>query len=342
MLSHEEVEKYLLKIFSGKEMVLIEDGDKDLFVVFKYPSNDIKMRANIIYEDAYNRAVREGHLSLADWEKLITERNIFTEADERQVQKLQDQIDAQKIVLAKTTKVAARQDRIKGIIKDLKEKQYKILNKKTSKLVMAAENRAEEVRSAYYCWACTYKYDSDELYWSSYQAFNNETSVLLKDKILLSFMRFFTGIPTAEIRFIARHNLWRIRYVTSQKTSEQLFGVPTSEYNNDMISLAYWSNYYQSIYEMMPEHRPSDTIIDDDEALDAYMDEYYKERNREDAARKSKISTKGKLSAFDKEEVIVTKSNELYQEIDYDKPREAQRLKDKQVSSIKKKTKRRR
>jgi hypothetical protein len=82
---------------------------------------------------------------------------------------------------------------------------------------------------------------------------------------------------------------------------------------------------------MMSRDRPPDSVIDDDIALDAYMKEYYEERNREDASEWSKNKNKGaqgKLSAFDKEEVIVTQSNELYEDIDYDKPREAQKIKD--------------
>jgi len=91
---------------------------------------------------------------------------------------------------------------------------------------------------------------------------------------------------------------------------------------------------------MLPEDRPSDFIIEDDEALDAYMKDYYEERNRDEAARKSKRKTQGKLSAFDKEEVIVTQSHDLYEDIDYDKPKEARMIKEK--TDIRKKARRRR
>ena len=342
MLSHEEVEKYLLRIFSGKELVLIEKDGKDLFIVFKYPTNEIKMRASLVYKDAYNRAIKEGLLTIEDLDKLIKERSIYTEEDEKRAEKIESQLEAQRILLAKTTKVKANQDRIKNIIEKLETELTEIRYKRYSKLGMSAENKAEEIRSSFYCWACTYLYEPDELFWKTYEEFNNETSLIFKNEVLMEFMKFFSGINTTTMRYIARHNLWRIRYVTSQKTSEQLFGIPTSEYNNDMLSLVYWSNFYQNIYEMLPEHRPSDSIIEDDEALDAYMNSYYEERNREDASRRSSHTNKGKLSAFDKEEVIVTRSNELYEDIKYDKPREAQRLKDKSISNIKKKAKRRR
>ena len=107
-----------------------------------------------------------------------------------------------------------------------------------------------------------------------------------------------------------------------------------------MLNLAYWSNFYQNIYEMMAKDRPPDSIVEDDEALDAYMKAFYEERSREDAAErdKNRHSTRGKLSAFNKEEVIVTQSHELYEDIDYTKPREAQMIKDK--TSVRKKARR--
>jgi len=111
-----------------------------------------------------------------------------------------------------------------------------------------------------------------------------------------------------------------------------------------MLNLAYWSNFYQNIYEMMPKDRPPDAIVEDDEALDAYMKAYYEERNREEAAErdKNKLGNRGKLSAFNKEEVIVTKSHDLYEDIEYTKPREAQMIKDKTAikKTVRKKRKR--
>jgi hypothetical protein len=68
------------------------------------------------------------------------------------------------------------------------------------------------------------------------------------------------------------------------------------------------------------------------------MKNYYEERNREDASRRSKRTSGGKLSAFDKEEVIVTQSHEMYEDIEYSEPREARAIKEK--TDIKKKARR--
>ncbi|MHA1832947.1 MAG: hypothetical protein ACTSV7_03070 [Candidatus Baldrarchaeia archaeon] len=333
-LTYEEIERHLHSVFTGKKIVIIDD----IYLLFKHPSNDTKMEAALVYDKLYKKAVDAGMLPTKELEKLIMERKIFTKEDQDNIDSLKSKLHGQEVLLSKTTRVKARSDRIVGVIKDLKNQIREIEYKRQSKLIMAAEIKAEEERSLFFCWACTYDFNTNVLYWSKYEDILNESRLELRGKILNAFLGFYNGIDSGIVRYIARSNLWRIRYVNSQKVSEPLFGVPTSQYTNDMLNLAYWSSYYQNVYDMLPEDRPSDIIIEDDDALDAYMKNYYDERNREDAARRSKKTSGGKLSAFDKEEVIVAQSHELYEDIEYDKPREARALKDR--TDIKKKTRR--
>lgn len=339
-LSYEEVESYLNRIFTGKSFSYINKDNKKRLVFFKYPESEIKQKAEFLYNDSYNRALAGGLLPNEELEKLIHKRKIFTKEDEDRIKRIQDQLESQYVLLNKTTKVKANRERILRVIENLEKQINEILYKKTSRMIMSAESKAEEERSLYIACNCCYWDETQELIWPTYEEALKEVDLIFKDKVLFNFLNFYRGLSTEIIRAVARHSIWRIRYITSVKVSEPLFGIPTSQYNTDQLSLAYWSNYYQSIYEMMPEDRPPDSIIDDDKSLDAYMKNYYEERNREEAARRSKNKSGGKLSAFDKEEVIVTKSNELYEEIDYDKPREAQRIKDR--TDLRKKSKRRR
>jgi hypothetical protein len=74
------------------------------------------------------------------------------------------------------------------------------------------------------------------------------------------------------------------------------------------------------------------------------MQTYNDEKQKEYLARKGNKNAhgKGRMSAFNREEVIVTKANELYQDLKYDKPKEAQRVKDRPTVSTKKNRRRRR
>ena len=323
-LTHEEVEKYLEQICSRFKIVDI--GDKT--VLFKYPSVYTMMKARRIYELEYKTSIDEGLISVDDMRKIIKERKLISDADQKKLSSLKSKLEAQRILLARTTKVKANQDRIKKVIHELDSKIKVLEYKERSKFSMTAETKAEEAKLLYLCWSHCYDFDTNKLYWTEYKEFTIESDIKFRESLISEFILFYGGIPTTHIRAIARNNLWRIRYVTSLKTSEPLFGVSTSEYSNDMLNLAYWSHYYQNIYEMMPEDQPNENIIEDDEALDAYLSDYYKERTQDIAARRSKKQMgKGKLSAFDSQEVIVTKANELYEDIEYDKPREAQAIK---------------
>jgi len=328
-IAYEELERYLSKVFTGIEFVYINNGSTDICIEFRPTTNATMLRANLIFDKSYKDAISYGMLSNEDLEKLMKKRNIFTEEDEKKLDRLKTKLEGQELLLAKTTVVKAKQERLKDIVRNIRSEINEIAFKKSSKMTMSAESKAEESKSLYLCWASAHNAETGLSLWDTYEALLKETNLSYKDSVFLNFLKFNRGIDTTIIRYIARSNLWRIRYVTSLKTSESLFGVPTSQYTNDMLNLAYWSNYYQSIYEMLPEDRPSDLVIEDDEALDAYMKSFYDDRSKEDAARRSKHRTQGRLSAFDKEEVIVTQSNELYEDIKYDKPREAQRIKDK-------------
>lgn len=334
-LTYREIETYLEQIFTGSKIVDV-DG---VTILLKHPDNRVLMKARSIYDFEYKQSVEEGLLPAKDMQKLIEERNLISTEDREKISKLESKLEAQKVILAKTTKVKANQDRIKGIIHNLEEEIRQLKLKEKSKLSMTADNKAEESKILFLSWQGVFDFETDKKYWPDYKDFLNESDSSFRNKVISEFIMFYGGIPTPQIRSIARSNLWRIRYITSTKTSELLFGVPTSEYTNDMLNLAYWSHFYQNVYEMMPDDQPSQEVIEDDEALDAYLDDFYKERHREYATRRhQKKSGGGNLSAYNKQEVIVTRSNELYEDIEYDKPREAQAIKDRNL--VRKKTRR--
>jgi hypothetical protein len=323
-LSYEEIDLLISKIAVGKSLIRTNNE----FIYLHHPSNELKMKAKLIYDDAYQQALSEGLLPKKDLEDIILARGIFGDDDAAAVAKLQSRLEGQEVVLAKTLKVKANQDRIKKVIAEIKEEMSALLFKKYSKLYMSAETKAEEEVTSYNCYECTYA-SSGEKYWSTYEDFIQDRDDKFKNNVFSNYVTLIRGIDISKIRFIARSTLWRIRYNNSMKTSETLLGIPTIDYSVDQLNLVYWANYYDQIYSMMPTDRPSDETINDDELLDKFMEEYYNEMNNETSIQKErKIKTKGLLSAFDSDEVIVTQSNELYHDIKYDKPKEAQKLKD--------------
>lgn len=334
-LTHEEVEEYLESVSTSSKIIDIDNK----IIVFKYPSVQLRMRSRRIYKSEFDKSIKEEMLTNDQMADLIKERNLISDADRKQLSKLESQIEAQRVLLAKTTIVKANQTRIKGVLRELESKKAVIDNKERSKFAMTAETRSEEAKVLYLCHGSTFIFETDELYWKTFEVFKQESDYLFRQSVLAEFVYFYTGIKTSIIRALARSNLWRIRYITSVKTGDSLFSVPIADYSSDMLNLVYWSHYYQNINEMMPEDQPPDGIVEDDEALDAFMKDYYNERTKDIAERKYNKGTKSKLSAFNQEEVIVARTNELFEDIVFDEPREAAAIKNKPM--VKKKTRRR-
>lgn len=333
-LTYEETEHYINEICAG---VKFSDINNVQFL-FKQPMLVDKVKANFIYEQEYANSIAAGFITNQQMTEIIESRELITTDEKNRVSKLKNELLAQRTLLAKTTKMRARQDTIKETIATKQAEINAIEVKERAKYAMTAETKAEEARVFYLCWASSYNFSSDNRYWLTYNDFLDEDKYLFRQEVVSNFLGFFNGLLTGIVRAVARSSLWRIKYVTSMKTSDKLFGVSTADYSNDMSNLAYWSQYYNNIYEMLSEDRPPDDIIDDDEALDAYMNDYYQEKSKEMAVSKGR-NRHGKLSAYDKEEVIVTREDPLYEHIEYDTPREAKAIKDK--ASIQKKTRRR-
>jgi hypothetical protein len=325
-ISYEDIDLLIRKIALGRGLLFLDNN----FIHLHHPDNSIKTKANLIREHSYKEAITSGLLPKKDLEALIFTRGIFSAKDEETAKRLKSKIEAQEFLLAKTQKVRANQDRIKKTIYELQNELNTLLIKKHSKLYMSADNKADEDMYSFMCSECVLN-DLGHKYWASYKVFTEDRNTSIKNTIFSAFMELVRGYSTETIRYIARNNLWRVRYTTSLKIAEPLFGIPLTDYTSDQLNLIYWSNYYEQIYSMLSADRPPDNIIDDDVQLDIFMNEYYKELNNEATIRrnqKNREKSSGTLSALDAEEVIITQSSELYHDIEYDKPREAQKIKD--------------
>ena len=157
--------------------------------------------------------------------------------------------------------------------------------------------------------------------WDNYLTYYEEVerkNIELKNKLLSEFLKYLVGHTTEEIRYIARSNLWRLDYLIAQKGNLHLFPKSSIELTPDQKNLLWWTGYYQSLYEMLPEDQPDDWVIQDDEELDKYMDELHKERSKDRAERKAEKQFGGG-SAEKMSTRLVMRSHPEYLDRDYDK-----------------------
>jgi len=318
-LSYEELDSYVRQVSTGKKLVYIEDQDgNNVPLFFTYPTTTSNLLSEVVYDRAMQEAKKVGLPTLAEMEAMVRVRGIFTEEDELKIKKLKSRIEGQKSVLSKTVRVPARRDRLHSVIRDLEEEVYKISFKKEPTLSMTQERKSSEEKYLYLTSLNVLDPFTGCRYWKTENDFQKEKDFVFRKRVFLEYIVFAHGLRPEIVRFLARSNIWRIRYVTAIKTSDGLFGCPISDYNVDQLTLLYWSHFYQSIYEMMSSDRPAEEIIEDDQALDAYMSDWQAERNRDAVASRSQSSNKyGNNSAWDHGETLVMKSNPVHQDVSY-------------------------
>ena len=153
-LSYEEVTNTILRIATNKNILKVDNGSKKVWLVFNQPDNLIKLRALSVYDEAYADALKDGLLPSNELEELLKSRNIFTEEDQSKVNDIESRLKGQRAILAKTTKIKARKERLIKIINDLEYEVNEIKYKKYSKMVMSAEVKADEYKQGFICSKC--------------------------------------------------------------------------------------------------------------------------------------------------------------------------------------------
>ena len=336
-LPYEKVDSLINEISLGGKIVSVKNiAGKIKTLLISHCSLEEKLYATAIYDLSYNRAIDDGFLTVEETEENLRSRGILTDADDEKAAKIRSKLEGQEKLLEKIVVVPARKGRVKDNIKRLKDELFEILSRKESFLEYSAERKAHEDRLLFLCWKGAKVPMTKELFWKTQKDFNGEKDLVLRRNIFNEHIKLAVGMDPTTIRFICRHNLWRIRYNTAVKTGVSLFGVELPDYSVDQMALSYWSSYYQSIYDMLPDDQPSDDIIEDDEVLDAFMKSYMDEQKREVMASKGKKENKsGVKSAWDHGETIVMGSNPLYKDAEYSPTVEAIKNKGKKTVAVK-------
>ena len=319
-LSFQEAEELLESVINNRKLVRTFSNEEVRFVIFSHPSSEDILSSRYIRERALLEAAKEELPSRADIEALIEERGIGAD-DKQRIDELEGKIEAQKR-LRSLTKIEGRRKPIEEIIERYGKEQAELQAKSEHLFVLTQEFRADEESLLYLAWAATHKI-TGERYWPSFESFEAETDLIFRNSLIEKFAYFNRGISVGEVRYLARHVLWRIRYTAGLKIGGPLFPQGLYDLTPDQQSLLYWSNYYQSIYEMLPDDQPDEDIINDDEQLDVYMEAYFQQREQERSGGKVKRRSggKGKLSANTSDEVIITTNHPDYLSLAYSEDR---------------------
>ena len=200
-------------------------------------------------------------------------KGLWSEEDDKKIEELKEKVTQIEEDLGGLAKGSKARKITQALLTSLKNNLADKLVNKRQLFGAAAEDYAEESKSAALVFCSTYT-DRDEKYWPSYKDFLNESDNILIGNIVEEINKAST-LETKQIREIARAPGWRFRW-NAGKTHGGLFERRLLDLDANQQSLVYWSQVYDSVYESY--ERPDDEIINDDEKLDKWFDSQDKKK----------------------------------------------------------------
>jgi hypothetical protein len=163
---------------------------------------------------------------------------------------------------------------------------------------------ADNIRTLKYLYYCTSR-NGNKL-WPNFQELLKQTNKLPVILIGNSLMDFLSGFNQTIIRKLARSSMWRTKWISATKTGAQLFNGNITEWDTNKVILAYYSNFYDSIYSGYEV--PESFIIENDKFLDNWLEQKNREaKGQSGSSQTSDKNADGTRAVFNN--VVIKKGN---------------------------------
>ena len=276
--------KDLNKILSGN--ILVQTRNNILTV--RQPDAATRYLADFFSEQVYEDAFKNNIYLQEELEELIIENAWWTQDKQDELTQIPKDIEQMKVDYFNSF----LRDNVKELIKkgiSKKEDRFEDLTKEKYRFFnYTCESLKSQAYTMYILEHCTFYENGDKISLediSIHALYGKYNAEILDDK---------------EIRQISKNPNWRMIWNVS-KDSREIFPLPACDLTDMQKTLISWTRMYDSVYEAM--ETPSDSIIEDDYAIDGW---FTVQRRKRDDDRKQSEGNKLPESA----EVFVPVSNQ--------------------------------
>jgi len=261
-------DKVINKILWGKSICRVEDGEgTQRTYILRALSISEQNKIDFIYENALEESKEAGILTESQLKEEYDKAGAWTAEDEQGLEDTKVEIRRLKHQIKDSEFHASRKRLLERKLKQADAKVTDYREQKDKLFSVSAEARAEEVARRHMVAKSTLD-ENEAPIWDSERSFLAEPDTTLILNLAIAYLRN-NLLSEADVRKVARSGAWRYRWSAS-KNGESLFGCSISEWSELQNTLVYWSQYYDYVFEN-PD-RPSDFIINDDGALDAWVE----------------------------------------------------------------------
>jgi len=308
-ISQDDIYNLIIEILYAER--LVETNLTSLPVMkLVYPQQSHKLYADFLEKKNLRNYLSLGTISEEDIPADFIDE-FFTTEDAEAVEDIITKIKTYRTLLSKRLKGSEQYLSDLSKIKQLEIEKNSILTKKNTAKQFTAEYRAREDKHLYLLSQCALTLDNLPI-WANYEDLlsNNTiyTTVEVYD-LLNYFLDFYFGHSVDIIRKIARSPTWRTYYAAAKDGVATIFTRGGADLTLDQLNLIGWSKWYDGIFDMSHKDRPSESLMEDDEALDTYISEFIRKLHAESGEYRSKDSGK---KALDQDHVIVTAESNNY------------------------------
>ena len=261
-MENHEREYFVSQIIYGAKMM--DFRDKTLIV--QPPTMEQNYVANRVFKKVYDEALLSGIYTRNEMLEIMIEQGVWSQEEEDQIEKNKKTIEDIKLQIYKSFFNSQTKAKLKKRLKEAKKQQYSLLGKKHANDQNDCEGIATYARWNWLVENTTYDEDGNKYDFS-------EISVAL---VLRRYNS--DSLEVEQFRELARTDPWRSMWSTSQ-SPESLFNRKTSELSQDQLGIISWSRLYDSVAES--HESPQDKIIEDDDALDGWLIEQRRKREKD-------------------------------------------------------------
>lgn len=296
-MENKNIEYLIHRILSGKNIFSYNNSRYELHK----PSLELKLRSDLIYQEAYDNNLYNNFWLLEDIPNLAIEIGLLNYSYKEQLQQTEKRLDNAKLELFKE-------------YFDFKKRQKNRLNisrvKKEHTNLYASIHYLDYLSLEHFC-----EKIKNEFLISKTLYFSHNLELVFGDNIeYLLFNNIMTEISSHIIQIeaykeIARHEYWKNLWSNNRF---KILDEPVNQWSDEQKTLFNISFMYEKIYEH-PEC-PVDEIINDDDALDGWMIHQKREnlKQKQEKGVDNILSDKVKNSA---EVFLMAPSNDQAQSI---------------------------
>lgn len=266
-MDHARCQRLVDIIVCGKTFINEKTADgTSISLILDSPNPTDRAKAALIYEQVYAEALDMGLLTEDELIISYIEMGQWDAANEIKIADLKTDIHNIRKGLLDLLFHVIKLERSRALLRNAESVLVDILVERHGLLDISAEHQSL-LRQQRYIIGMVTKTSNGELYWKTAKAFDEETDIMLINRLSIKYYQD-TRIDSKAIRELARSSPWRTTW-SSSKDMGDLFGCPIIALSDSQRDLTYWSHMYDMVYEAY--ERPTTEIIEDDDLLDSWF-----------------------------------------------------------------------